>query len=84
METKYCKDCKHRTDAPSYKCIHPDYGVNPVTGAKRWMSCNDARSSGYYNNSPCGAEGNLFEVKDFVVKDKGLFCKIVNLFKKVK
>jgi len=84
METKYCKDCKHCTTAPAYKCIHPTYGVNPVTGAKVWMHCNEARSSAYYNTNPCGAEGRLFEVKDTVVKDKTLFCKLVNLFKKVK
>jgi hypothetical protein len=84
MQTNYCKDCKYITDAPAYKCIHPDYGVNPVTGAKRWVGCNDARISSYHNNNPCGAKGNLFEVKEFVVKDKTLFCKIVNLFKKVK
>jgi hypothetical protein len=84
METKYCKDCKHSTDVPTYKCIHPTYGANLVTGAKVWVHCTEARSSAYYNTNPCGAKGKLFKMKESDVKDKTLFCKIVNLFKKVK
>ena len=84
METRYCKDCKHVGDAPAYKCIHPTYGVSPVNGEKHWVHCKEARSTGYYNTNPCGAQGRLFEEKELVIKDNTLFCKIVNLFKKVK
>ena len=62
----------------------PTYGVSSVNGEKQWVHCKEARSTGYYNTNPCSAQGNLFEEKELVVKDNTLFCKIVNLFKKVK
>ena len=79
METKYCKDCKwHFRQAGLSLCKATGNGIDIISGEVKEVYCAANRSFGV-----CKSQAILFEVKDVVVKDKTLFCKIVNLFKKV-
>lgn len=80
METKFCKDCKwYFRKAGLSLCKATGNGIDIISGEVKEVHCVTNRSIGV-----CKIQAVLFEEKEIVIKDKTLFCKIVNMFKKVK